>query len=470
MLAKGNFTRDEWNPLLYLFNISHFSSTDCSDVMSKRTQEESGQERVTAKLRPMMSLIARAPSNLSSSTSEIPGKRSYGSQDPWRAKAEKEDRTGQPVVGSDPTTLPHFYHEQSTESSFSARYSKWDDNKAWSSQEWKADPPMGDITGQPVVYPQRETRPQQFIIGNDETESELSVDSRSFLNRVNDQVRKRQKRSSMNVTENEDKHSMIWGLFMSVSLESALFMGKNYLDNRHSITNTKDLTLKQMFDISARLVSEQDEISGLETIGRENHSWKFMSLIDDERVINLQRTKAYVFSDYEQCLGKILENPQSNDAWEQRLGWFTSSPEYRNFDRIDGEPMEFEWNISQGRIIYMSMFNSISCGSRDNEKECGSNAHLVSFLQDDLEQDNSHFLVLVHRRSGIQSVKIVHKENGDNMAERMMLEFAESGHPISVLQVHCSEVDSKAKAMENCRYTIVPIWKRLRLFFAQLFL
>ena len=34
----------------------------------------------------------------------------------------------------------------------------------------------------------------------------------------------------------------------------------------------------------------------------------------------------------------------------------------------------------------------------------------------------------------------------------------------SVLQVHCPEVDSKAKGMENCRYTIVPIWKRLRLF------
>ena len=42
----------------------------------------------------------------------------------------------------------------------------------------------------PVVYSQREARPQQFIIGNDETESELSMASRSFLNRVNDQVRK----------------------------------------------------------------------------------------------------------------------------------------------------------------------------------------------------------------------------------------------------------------------------------------
>ena len=65
MLTKGNFTRDEWKHLLCLFDISHFSSTECSEAMSKRTQEESGEERVTAKSRPMMSLIARAPSTLS---------------------------------------------------------------------------------------------------------------------------------------------------------------------------------------------------------------------------------------------------------------------------------------------------------------------------------------------------------------------------------------------------------------------
>ena len=130
-------------------------------------------------------------------------------------------------------------------------------------------------------------------------------------------------------------------MFMSVTMESAVFMGKNYLDDCHSIANTTDLTLKQMFDISARLVSEQDEISGVETIGWENHSWKYLSLIGDERIIILQRTKIYVFSDSVLCLGKILQNTESNDAWEDRLGWIKSSQSYRNFDRIDGEPTDF---------------------------------------------------------------------------------------------------------------------------------
>ena len=171
-------------------------------------------------------------------------------------------------------------------------------------------------------------------------------------------------------------------------------MGKNYLDN-----------------CSARLVSEQEEFSSLETIGWENHSWKYVSLIGDERVINLQRTKVYVFSDSVLCLGKIYENPQSNGAWEQRLGWIKSSQNYRNFDRIDGEPMEFEWNIFPGfnslqlsdeviillyrlgetpeiftgRIIFMSMFNDISCGSRDNEKNASRMLNSFLCMQKDLE-------------------------------------------------------------------------------------
>ena len=149
-----------------------------------------------------------------------------------------------------------------------------------------------------------------------------------------------------------------------------------------------------MFDRSTRLVSEQDEISGLETIDWENHSWKYLSLIGDERVINLQRTKVYVFSDSVLCLGKIHQNPDSNEAWKKRIEWITISQSYRDFDGIRGEPTEFEWNIFPGfdilqlygkltdllsrlgetpetftgRILFMSMFNDISCDKKDNEE------------------------------------------------------------------------------------------------------
>ena len=188
------------------------------------------------------------PPTLSSSAPESPVKKSFESQSPWSAKADQNNRTGQPVVDRDASNESVHHHKQFVESSNSARYSGCDDDKAWSSQEWKADELMDDRTVTPVVAtwarthefqssvshekttkhvileeeeshdgtetlavcPQRERRPQQFIIGDDEAELELSLGSRSFLDRLNDQVRKRQERSSMNVTENDEKHSVTW--------------------------------------------------------------------------------------------------------------------------------------------------------------------------------------------------------------------------------------------------------------------
>ena len=104
-----------------------------------------------------------------------------------------DDRTGQPVVASWART-----HE--FQSSFSHEKTK---HVILEKEEYH------DRTGQPVVCPQRGEMPQQFIIGDDEAELELSLRSGSFLDRLNDQVRKRQKRSSVNGTENDEKHSMI---------------------------------------------------------------------------------------------------------------------------------------------------------------------------------------------------------------------------------------------------------------------
>ena len=104
-----------------------------------------------------------------------------------------------------------------------------------------------------------------------------------------------------------------------------------------------------MFDISEKLIAEQsNEICGVNTIDWCDSSWKHLSLIDDEQVISLSHAKVYVFSDSVLRLGKMSESPQSNIAWEQRLCWFKTSQEYRDFNRIDGEPMEFEWNIFPG--------------------------------------------------------------------------------------------------------------------------
>ena len=257
------------------------------------------------------------------------------------------------------------------------------------------------------------------------------------MNRVNDQVRKRQKIIS-NVAGEGEEHSIIWRMFMSVTMESAVFMGKNFQNNQNFMVNTTDLTLKQMFDISAKLVAEQDEISGLETICWEKHSWKYLSLIGDERIINIQRAKVYVFSDSVLCLGKIHQHPISNESWKKRIEWITSSQSYRNFDGISGEPTEFEWNIFPGfdtlqlcdkvkdllsrlgerpanftgRILFMSMFNDISCGTKDNEQECLAHARVVSLYARKFGTGQWSFIGPSSEKKCYSIKETVHKESG----------------------------------------------------------
>ena len=162
---------------------------------------------------------------------------------------------------------------------------------------------------------------ENFVMGSDAAE---------FVNKVKDQVRNRQKRMS-NVADSGEKHSVVWGMFMAATMNAATFMGKNFLDNQNSIMNSTDLTLKKMFDIPAKLVGEQEEIFNVDKIHWEKPSWKHLSLIGDETVINLQRAKVYVFSDSVLCLGRVHQHPQSNEAWKERIGWIITDKSYRDY-------------------------------------------------------------------------------------------------------------------------------------------
>ena len=100
---------------------------------------------------------------------------------------------------------------------------------------WKSDEVSNTKTVRPVD--------DKFVIDDDMdsdtfTEWNLSVKSRSVLNRVNDRLRKMLDRSPEDSMQDIDKRSMVLEMFMSSTLEASVFMGKNYSENLHSIKNT----------------------------------------------------------------------------------------------------------------------------------------------------------------------------------------------------------------------------------------
>ena len=89
----------------------------------------------------------------------------------------------------------------------SSNYSEWNIDNNWSSQVWKSGEMSNTSTGRLVS--------NKLVLDDDmdsdtAKESDLSLESRSFLNRVNDRLRKMLDRSPEDSYQDIDKRSMIW--------------------------------------------------------------------------------------------------------------------------------------------------------------------------------------------------------------------------------------------------------------------
>ena len=179
-----------------------------------------------------------------------------------------------------------------------------------------------------------------------------------------------------------------------------------------------------------------------------------LSLIGDETDINLQSTKVHVFSDSVLCLGRVLQHPDSNEAWKNRVTRIQSGKSFRDYDAINGESTKFEWNIFPGfttlqlcdkindllsdlgrapetftrRILFMSLFNDISCDRKGNKDECLANAGVVKVLARRFGVGQWSFIGPGSEKKWY-SAENSPQRAWDNIAEEMLLEFAESGHP-----------------------------------------
>ena len=130
-----------------------------------------------------------------------------------------------------------------------------------------------------------------------------------------------------------------------------------------SVQNEKRITLKQMFEMLLRAtINNDEEVYCLDKIEYQRNTWTQLSLINDPVVIGLQSAKVYVFSDSVLCLGKVLQHPECNQAWKDRVAGvrrregttailMTSKESQRNSSGI----------FSQGSQRCSSVIKSIIC-------------------------------------------------------------------------------------------------------------
>ena len=245
------------------------------------------------------------------------------------------------------------------------------------------------------------------------------------------------------------------------------------------VKNHESLTLKQMFDVTAQLVNNEEDIICLDKILHGKNSWSHLSFINDATVNNRQSTKIYVVSDSVLCL-KILQHPECNEVWKNRFAGVRTNRCCRDCDAINGESTEFEWNIFPrfttlqlcdkvsdlsssmgptpesftGRVLFISMFNDIFCDRYDNTDECLKNANIVKTFAGRIGIGQWSFIGPGSEKKWYPS------ENGpqgawDHIAEDMLLEFAESRHPIfrATTALSRGQLKSKGRGKLSIHFT-----------------
>ena len=80
--------------------------------------------------------------------------------------------------------------------------------------------------------------------------------------------------------------------------------------------NQPKKTLRQLFQVTQKLITDQTEITAITTIDWRQLMWRETTLLTD-RDVQFATAKNYVFSDSVLCLGGISTEPVK--AWESKI-------------------------------------------------------------------------------------------------------------------------------------------------------
>ena len=144
------------------------------------------------------------------------------------------------------------------------------------------------------------------------------------------------------------------------------------------------------------------------------------------------------------------------ESWKSKIQWYSDNDYFKDLNRIDGQPIELEWKIFpgfttmgilnqiqhmmeelqcdpadfKGRIIFMSMFNDIVWDSKENDQICENISLTITQYARRFPRGHWSFPGPGSEKKWYGTYD--HKPDGswDITAEKMLLTFAETQHPV----------------------------------------
>ena len=326
--------------------------------MAKRIQEQKNEERVVSKSRPAAMHLSSPIATSSSSASSPIGCKSLGipiasvkpdsrmgNSNAFDAASTSQVRLQDAYIGGSMGKQrgnPSQQEEEDSEDS--------DNPEIWYYNKLRREPlPKTVKLGSNPLH----TEPVLQLIRKVKKDTEatwrhcfqISPHTSQYTEAVLSMIRRIYGRQPGDRVTDWDVNLSIWRQFMNATLQAAVYLVQDHDANLRSVKNTLWKTAGQLVRETEKLVRAQTETSGISTIVFQDSRWMATSLLHS-RAYQYSTAKAYVFSDSVLCLGKMGDDPI--ESWKNKTQWYSETNYFRELNRIDGQPMEFEWKIFPG--------------------------------------------------------------------------------------------------------------------------
>ena len=259
---------------------------------------------------------------------------------------------------------------------------------------------------------------------------------------------------------------------MNTTPRAALHLGKDYYMNLRYAKNHLWKTLGQHFKETERVVS-RTETTSISLINFQDFKVGIDELIAQSSS-PIFHCQTLVISDSVLYLGKMGDDPV--ESWKEQIEWYSGNNYFFcEFNRTDGQPMEFEWKIFPGfttmvilneiqqmmgelqcdsenytgRIIFMSMFKDIVWDAKGNDEICENNSKTN-------ENYARRFLSVIGlswsldlKRSGTELTIANHMDLGTELQRKCCSTSQDLVILHSVIPVPCREENQEAKEVER---------------------
>ena len=112
------------------------------------------------------------------------------------------------------------------------------------------------------------------------------------MNKVHSIAQKMYGRSSVDELNDLDVNTALWGIFVNVTLEAAVHLDQDHMENLRFSKKQLLKSVKEFFQMTEKLIKDHKEINNLTTIDYKEFTWRSTTLDYECQNLCLRRLRA----------------------------------------------------------------------------------------------------------------------------------------------------------------------------------